>query len=91
MAGVVEIENDFIENVVARKRHALVDMSAVDFLGSMGIRVFVSAAKELLRDEKKLVLFAASPSIEKTFKLTGFASFVPIVPTFAEAKSKIGV
>lgn len=91
MAGVGEIENDFIECIVARKQHAFVDMSAVDFLGSMGIRVFVSAAKTLLRDQKKLILFAASPSIEKTLQLTGFTSFVPLAATLEEAKSKIGL
>jgi anti-sigma B factor antagonist len=91
MVGVREIEDPFNQYVVARKRHALIDMSAVDFLGSMGIRVFVGAAKALLRDQKKLILFAASPSIEKTFRLTGFTSFVPVVPTLKEAKANIGV
>jgi len=91
MAGVGEIEDDFIEYILGRKRHALVDMSGVDFLGSMGIRVFVNAAKSLLREQKKLVLFAASPSIEKTLKLTGFTAFVQLVPTLEEAKAKIGI
>lgn len=91
MAGVEEIENDFVGCVVARRKHALIDMSAVDFLGSMGIRVFISAAKALLKDQKKLVLFAASPSIEETFSLTGFTKFVPVAPTLEQAKAMVGV
>jgi anti-anti-sigma factor len=91
MVGIGEIENTFIDYTVARKKHALVDMSAVDFLGSMGIRVFVSTAKALLRDQKKLVLFAAQPSIEKTLMISGFTSIVQVVPSLEDAKAMIGV
>jgi anti-sigma B factor antagonist len=91
MVGAGEIENEFIGCTVVPKRHALVDMSGVDFLGSMGIRVFASTAKALLREKKKLVLFAAQPSIERTLVVSGFTSFVQVVPTLEEAKALIGV
>jgi anti-sigma B factor antagonist len=91
MVGVGEIENDFNSYTAGRKRHALVDMSAVDFLSSMGIRMFVSAAKTLLRDQKKLILFAPIPSIEKTLTLSGFTAVIRIVPTLEEAKAVVGI
>lgn len=91
VAGAGAIETKFIGHTVARKKHALVDMSGVDFLGSMGIRVFVSTAKALMREQKKLVLFAAQPLIEKTLMMSGFAAVVPVVPTFEAAKTKVGL
>ncbi len=91
VVGAGAIENKFIGYTVARKKHALVDMSGVEFLGSMGIRVFVSTAKALLRDQKKLVLFAAKPPIEKTLIMSGFNSVVPVVATLADAKGKLGL
>jgi anti-anti-sigma factor len=91
LAGAGAIENDFIDYTAARKRHALVDMSAVDFLGSTGIRIFLSVAKALLREQKKLVLFASQTSIEKTLMLCGFTSIVLMVPTLEDAKAKIGL
>jgi anti-sigma B factor antagonist len=91
MVGAGEIENDFIAYTAARKRHALVDMSAVYYLGSMGIRVFVSAAKALLREKKKLILFGAQPSIEQTLTLSGFTSVIPVVQALEDAKALIGV
>lgn len=89
VVGAGEIETKFIGYTAARKKHALVDLSGVNFLGSMGIRVFVSAAKALLREQKKLVLFAARASIEKTLALAGFTSVVHVVPTLDDAKAKI--
>lgn len=91
MLGAGAIEKDFLGYTADRKRDALIDMSAVDYLGSMGIRVFLSAAKVLGREQKKLVLFAAQPSIEQTLVISGFTGFIPVVPTLAEAKAKIGV
>ena len=91
MLGAGDIEASFINYTVNRKKDTLVDMSAVDFLGSMGIRVFVSAAKALFRDQKKLVLFAALPSIEKTLSLSGFTAFIPVASTAKDAKALIGV
>jgi len=63
----------------------------VDFLGSMGIRVFVSTAKALLREQKKLVLFGAQPPIEKTLAMAGFSSVIPVVATLEDAKAAIGL
>jgi anti-sigma B factor antagonist len=91
MVGAGEIEDKFVGYTTVRKRHALVDMSAVDFLGSMGIRVFVSTAKALLREQKKLVLFGAQPSIEKTLAVSGFTSVIPVVASLEAAKAMIGV
>jgi anti-sigma B factor antagonist len=91
VVGAGAIENRFLGHTAARKLHSLVDMTGVDFLGSMGIRVFVSAAKALLREQKKLVLFGAQPSIEKTLTMSGFTSVVPVVPTLESAKAKIGL
>jgi anti-anti-sigma factor len=91
VVGAGAIENKFIGYTVARKRHALVDMSGVDFLGSMGIRVFVSTAKSLSREGMKLILFGAQPAVEKTLMMSGFSGVVPVVTTLTEARAKIGL
>jgi anti-sigma B factor antagonist len=91
MAGAWDIESKFLDYTSAQRRHVLVDMSAVDFLGSMGIRVFVRAAKALMREQKKLVLYATQPSVENTLALAGFMSVIPVVRTLEDAKAKIGM
>jgi anti-sigma B factor antagonist len=91
MAGAWEIESQLIAHTVEQLRHLLVDMSAVDFLGSSGIRVFIRLANSLTRRQKKLVLFAAQPTVEHTLALVGFSSVIPVVPTLNDAKAAIGV
>ena len=90
MAGAWEIERDLIDYISGAMCHLLIDMSAVDLLGSMGIRVLVRSASSLQRERKKLVLFAAQPMVEKTLNVTGFNSAIPVVPTLNDAKTAIG-
>lgn len=89
MAGAWEIERDLLDYVAMDVRHLLIDMSAVDFLGSMGIRVFVRSASALLRKQKKLVLFAAQAPVEKTLTVSGFTSAIPVVRNLEEAMAVI--
>jgi anti-sigma B factor antagonist len=91
MDGSWEMERDLMDYVSADMRHLLIDLSGVDFLGSMGIRVFVRSASALMRKQKKLVLFAAQAPVEKTLKVSGFTSAVPVVPTLKDALAAIGV
>jgi hypothetical protein len=76
----------FIDCTAARKRDTVVNMSAVQFLGSTGIRVFVSAARALKRENKKLVLCGVQPPIEKALRLSGFDTIVELFPSLDEGQ-----
>lgn len=89
MAGSWDVERELIDYISVEMSHVLIDMAAVDFLGSMGIRVLVRSASALKREKKKLVLFAAQPQVEKTLKVTGFTAAVPVVGTLEDAKMAI--
>jgi anti-sigma B factor antagonist len=91
MEGAWEIERDLMDYLSGDMRHLLIDLSGIDFLGSTGIRVFVRSGSALMRKQKKLILFAAQPLVEKTLKVSGFAAAVPVVSTLQDAKAAIGV
>jgi len=91
MEGSWEIERSLLEYTSGDLRHLLLDLSAVNFLGSMAIRVFVRTGSALTRKQKKLVLFAAQPPVAKTLEVSGFTSAIPLVRTLEEAKAAIGV
>lgn len=91
MAGSWDIERELIDYISVDMRDILIDMSAVDFLGSMGIRVLVRSASALQREKKKLILFAAQPSVENTLRVTGFSSAIPVVRNLEDAKAAIAV
>ena len=69
--GVNDIEASFLQAVVTPGRNAIVDLSGVTFLGSMGIRVFLSAAKSLAREQKKLILLHPQPLVNDVLNASG--------------------
>ena len=91
MDGSWEIERSLLDYTSVDMRHLLIDMSGVEFLGSMAIRVFVRTGSALMRKQKKLVLFAAQPPVGKTLQVSGFTAAIPLVQSLEEARTMIGV
>lgn len=49
--------------IATRRQHALMDLSGLEFVSSIGMGVFVSCATSLRRHGKVLVLVAPTPSV----------------------------
>ena len=52
-ATVKDFEAEFYAHTVAHKKSVLVDLAGLTFLSSMGIRMFLKAAKDLKAEGKK--------------------------------------
>jgi anti-sigma B factor antagonist len=76
--GVGEIENKFLDYTAKRKTGAVIDLSGVTFTGSMGLRLFLSAAKALHREKKKLVLLNPRPMVKVVLDESGIGDVVLI-------------
>lgn len=76
--GVGEVENKFVGYTVARKKSAVVDLSGVTFLGSMGLRIFLSAAKALRLEKKSLVLLSPQPLVKDVLDASGIEEVVRV-------------
>ena len=68
----------FTTLTAARHKPALIDLSEVDYLPSVGLRMLLSAAQALHKDGLKLVLFKPQPLVEEVFKTSGFDEIMPI-------------
>ncbi len=86
--GVGEIENKFIGYTAARKKNALVDISGVTFMGSMGLRLLLSVAKSLSWEKKSLILLNPQPLVNEVLEASGFNDVVVIEHNAAAALSK---
>jgi anti-anti-sigma factor len=82
--GAGAIEHQIAAHAAARRHHLLVDMSGVSFLGSMGLRVLLVAAKALSRDGKILVLFNAQDSTRTTLTMA-FGNVLRLVSDYVAA------
>lgn len=56
----------------------VVDLSAVTFLDSTGLGVFVTTLKHLREQDGSLDLVVTSPRVMKVFELTGLDVLIPI-------------
>ena len=86
--GVGEIENKFIGYTAARKKNALIDMSEVTFMGSMGPRLFLSAARSLSLEKKSLILVNPQPLVNEVLEASGIQDVVVIEHDTESALSK---
>ena len=54
------------------------DLGALDYLSSAGLRVLLSAAKEMRRRDGKIVLCALTQFVKEIFEVSGFEALIPI-------------
>ncbi len=63
--------------ISAGSRHIVVDLADVSFMGASGLGVLVGAGKRLRRDDGKLLLRSAPPSVQKMIEITGLDATLP--------------
>jgi anti-sigma B factor antagonist len=76
--GVDRIETQLTAQLVPRGARAIVDLSEVAFLGSVGIRMFITIARALGRRGGKLVLYGAPPLVAQVLETTSLNDIVPV-------------
>jgi anti-sigma B factor antagonist len=76
--GVDLIETQLTANLVPRGARAIIDLSHVSFIGSGGIRMFITVSRALGKRAGKLVLFGAQPLVAQVFETTSLNDIVPV-------------
>ena len=76
--GVDRIETPLTAQLVPRGVRATVDLTQVTFLGSGGIRMFITIARALGRKGGRLVLYGAQPLVAEVLKTTSLNDIVPV-------------
>lgn len=71
--------------IAGSKKAVVVDLSEVDFLASLGIRVLVTSAKAIGRKGGKLVIIAPEGNVLMVLQTAGMESLIPIFPEHAAA------
>ncbi len=90
-AGAEQIDRAFMAATADAEdeRHALVDLSGVSFLASMGIRLLIASARGLNRKGALLVLFGAADLVQDVLDLAALDQIIPVVATEAQALERI--
>ena len=83
--GVDSIETRLTEALVPAGTSAIVDLSRVEFVGSMAIRMFMTIARGLAEKKRKLVLYAPQALVAQVFETVSLGDIIPIAPDAAAA------
>lgn len=85
--GAMEIDRLFTELVAERLRPAIVDLSEVPFLSSLGVRTLLYSIRALHRVQARMVLVNPQPDVVKVLETAGLGSVAPRVKTVEEART----
>jgi len=84
-ATSVEADDEFTQVIEAGQIKLLVDLSALSYISSAGLRVLLVAAKQLQQKAGKIVLCSMTPGVKEVFEISGFSSIFKIFPTIDDA------
>ncbi|MBI1179377.1 MAG: anti-sigma factor antagonist [Alphaproteobacteria bacterium] len=87
--GVDKIETRFSATIVPGGRHAIVDLSDVSFIASMGLRMFISVARSVNNKHGKLVLLSPQEMVHEVFKNAALGQIIPIVFNEEDARAAV--
>ena len=76
--GTGKIETVFTGFCAGEKVRVVVDLSEVDFLASIGIRLLVTTAKSLASRGGKIALLNPIPEVQQVLEITGIPAIIPI-------------
>ena len=85
----VSVDVRSIDTEVAQGRDAVIDLSGVSFVASMGIRLLIASARGLRQKGATLVLFGAQDLVYTALDQAALDQIIPIVATEQQAIERL--
>ena len=85
--GTGEIETKFAGYCAGEKVRVIVDLSKVDFLASIGIRLLTLTAKSVASRSGKMVILNPIPEVQDVLEITGIPAIIPIYSYLESAET----
>jgi anti-anti-sigma factor len=78
LTGVMQVENAFVEATNSPGQHAVIDLSQVDFVSSLGIAMLIRRSNALRNTGLRLILFRPNRDVESVFTKAGLTKLLAI-------------
>jgi anti-anti-sigma factor len=85
--GTGEIETKFAGYCTGENVRVIVDLSEVDFLASIGIRLLTLTAKSVASRGGKIVILNPIPEVQEVLEITGIPAIIPIYSYLESAET----
>jgi anti-anti-sigma factor len=87
--AVLGVETQFVTGLVPAGKSAIVDLSKVEFMGSMAIRMFIHVSRILREKKVKLALYAPQSMVNEVLEIARVKEIVPICADASEAAAAV--
>ncbi len=87
LEGANAIDMQLTAHTATERSAVVVDLSAVEFVASMGMRLLLSNAKAIAKRGGKLVLIGARPAVTEAFGAAGIDTLIPMYVDLDAARS----
>ena len=85
--GVNQVETKFAGYCSGENARILVDMSGVDYMASIGIRLLVTNAKSLRSRNGKMALLSPTTDVFNVLAMTDIPAIIPVYSNFESAEA----
>jgi anti-anti-sigma factor len=85
--GVGAIETNFAGYCAGENPRVLIDLSRVEYMASMGIRLLTLNAKSVASRGGQMVLLGPTPEVRDVLEVTGIPSIIPIYDGLESAET----
>jgi anti-anti-sigma factor len=89
LQGTLAIENPFTFNAASSDQHVLVDMSGIDFVASIGMRMLVKNAKAIDSRGFKMGLVSPQPLVAEAMLISAIDTIIPIYDDLESATADL--
>ena len=87
IGGVGKIETKFYGHCARENPRVLVDLSDLEFLASIGIRLLTLSAKSVFSRGGRMVLLRPTPEVRNILEITGISMIIPIYDGLESAEA----
>ena len=87
--GTGAIETKFAGYCAGESPRVAVDLTEVDFLASIGIRMLMLTAKSIASRAGKLALINPTPDVRGVLDITGITGIIPIYESLESAEAEL--
>jgi anti-sigma B factor antagonist len=90
VSGLHEVDIKFHGATAARAQPAIIDLTALDYIASLGMGMLISCAQSLRRKGHGMVLMGAKGDVDTALRTAGIDKAIPMASDVDEALRAIG-
>ena len=88
--GLHEVDMKFHGTTASRKQSAIVDLSRLEYIASLGMGMLISCAQSLQRKGHRMVLAGATGNVDMALRTAGIDQAIPMATDVDETLRIIG-